>query len=86
MKPDDFEIVELGDPRLRQVARAVDVADLTSALAYADILQYWMDQRGGVGAGSSLESISERFQVSVKALAEALAPALARLEELLAAL
>ena len=49
MKPDDFEIVELGDPRLRQVARAVDVADPTSALAYADILQYWMDQRGGVG-------------------------------------
>jgi len=49
MNPNAFQIVELGDSRLRQVAEAVDLSDLASALEYAEVMHHWMEQRGGVG-------------------------------------
>lgn len=49
MNAADYSIVELGDPRLRQPARPVDLSRLTEALAIAGVLREWMDKRGGVG-------------------------------------
>lgn len=49
MNASDFSIVELGDPRLRQRARPVDLDDLAGVLPIADVMREWMDRRGGVG-------------------------------------
>lgn len=49
LKPDNFQIVELGDPRLRAMAKPVELSQLTLALEQASVMQHWMEQRGGVG-------------------------------------
>ncbi|MDY6921478.1 MAG: peptide deformylase [Pseudomonadota bacterium] len=58
LDPADFGIVELGDPRLRQPARPVAAADLGQVLEYARVLQWWMDQRGGVGIAAPQIGVS----------------------------
>lgn len=45
----DYSIVELGDPRLRQIARPVDLQQIDSIMPIADVMREWMDKRGGVG-------------------------------------
>lgn len=45
----DYSIVELGDPRLRQIARPVDLRQIDSIMPIADAMREWMDKRGGVG-------------------------------------
>jgi len=49
LDPAAFTIVELGDPRLRELARPVAAAEMPRALEYAAVMEYWMNQRGGVG-------------------------------------
>ena len=44
-----YSIVELGDPRLREHARPVDLSRLDEVLPIADAMEAWMDRRGGVG-------------------------------------
>lgn len=45
----DYEIVELGDPRLREHARPVDLSRISDVLPIAHAMREWMDKRGGVG-------------------------------------
>jgi peptide deformylase len=49
VKKSDFDIVELGDPRLRRIAQPVAMDALPDALETAHVMQEWMDERGGVG-------------------------------------
>ena len=49
MTTNEYSIVELGDPRLRQTARPVDLTRLEQLLPIADAMREWMDKRGGVG-------------------------------------
>ncbi|MEE2731079.1 MAG: peptide deformylase [Pseudomonadota bacterium] len=49
MQPADFQIVELGDPRLRALAKPVAEAQMGYALEVAEAMAYWMNERGGVG-------------------------------------
>lgn len=49
MNADAYTIVELGDPRLRQQARPVDLTRLAEVMPIADAMREWMDRRGGVG-------------------------------------
>lgn len=49
MNTADYSIVELGDPRLRQVARPIDLSQLDGILPIATAMREWMDKRGGVG-------------------------------------
>lgn len=49
MSATDYSIVELGDPRLRQVARPVDLSRPDVVLPIAAAMREWMDKRGGVG-------------------------------------
>ena len=49
MTADEYSIVELGDPRLRQLAKPVDLMQLDTVLPIAEAMREWMDRRGGVG-------------------------------------
>lgn len=49
MNTNEYSIVELGDPRLRQHARPVDLGQLDTLLPIAGAMRDWMDRRGGVG-------------------------------------
>lgn len=49
MSASDFSIIELGDPRLRQMARPVELARIEDVLPIAAAMREWMDRRGGVG-------------------------------------
>lgn len=49
LNPEDFQIVELGDPRLRAIAKPIELTQLSSALEQAAVMQHWMEHRGGVG-------------------------------------
>lgn len=49
MQKNDFEIVELGDARLKQIASPVTDAEFSKALEIAHVMRQWMDARGGVG-------------------------------------
>lgn len=45
----NFDIVELGDPRLKQMARSVSLDDYPYALSISEVMKQWMDELGGVG-------------------------------------
>lgn len=49
MNSERWQLVELGDPRLRQIARPVDLTRLNEVLPIAQAMREWMDKRGGVG-------------------------------------
>lgn len=49
MSASDYSIVELGDPRLRQLARPVNLSHPAAILPIAAAMREWMDKRGGVG-------------------------------------
>lgn len=49
MSASGYEIVELGDPRLREHAKPVDLTRLGDVLPIAQAMREWMDKRGGVG-------------------------------------
>ena len=49
MTATEYSIVELGDPRLREHAKPVDLENLDAVLPIADAMREWMDKRGGVG-------------------------------------
>lgn len=49
MSGEEYDIVELGDPRLRRQAKPVDLTRLHDILSIAEALREWMDRRGGVG-------------------------------------
>lgn len=44
-----YDIVEIGDPRLRETAKPVDLTRLDTILPIAQAMKDWMDKRGGVG-------------------------------------
>lgn len=58
-----FQIVELGDPRLRAIARPVQPDQLSNALEVADAMQHWMDQRAGVGIAAPQIGVSLQMMI-----------------------
>ena len=53
-----YSIIELGDPRLREIARPVDLANIGAVLPIAQVMKEWMDKRGGVGIAAPQIGVS----------------------------
>lgn len=63
LNPADFQIVELGDPRLRALAKPVDLNRLADALAVGEIMLHWMEQRGGVGIAAPQIGVPRQLMI-----------------------
>ena len=63
MNPGDFQIVELGDPRLREMAHPVLPDQMAAALHIADAMEYWMNERGGVGIAAPQIGVSLQMMI-----------------------
>ena len=63
MKSADFRIVELGDPRLRELAQPVAAEQMSYALDVADAMHYWMNERGGVGIAAPQIGVSLQMMI-----------------------
>lgn len=63
MTPADFQIVELGDPRLQELAKPVTTAQMAYALDVAEAMEYWMKERGGVGIAAPQIGVSLQMMI-----------------------
>lgn len=63
MMPTDFQIVELGDPRLRELAKPVHAEQMAYAQEVAEAMAYWMKERGGVGIAAPQIGVSLQMMI-----------------------
>ena len=59
----DYSIIELGDPRLRELAQPVDLVRLDEVLPIAQAMREWMDKRGGVGIAAPQIGVSLQMMI-----------------------